>query len=123
MVEQIIDQSGLQAQLIDFNQAQMMDKGIDSAGDSLGEYSIISVEKYGKTPGHITLHDTGAFYNSMKVLTGSEGFVIFGDTIKDDKDISIQWPQALGLTQDSISEVLPEIKEGLREKIREQMYK
>lgn len=123
MVEEIIELESVQSQLIDLNQSQMMNQGVDSRGDTLGDYSQISITKYGKQPGHITLHDTGEFYHSMKVLTGSDGFLISGDTVKDDTDLADRYPYALGLDSESVSYILPEVTERLREKILIQALK
>lgn len=108
MIEDIVSIGYVQTLIVELNQIQMEAKGIDSKGDSLGEYSKRSVEVFGKNPGHITLYDTGAFYDSMKVLRGNAGFIITGDTIKEGGvDISKKWPDALGLTEESLTELRP----------------
>lgn len=118
MLEEIFSNPQLQSQMIDLNQSQMMDQGVDSYGVTLGDYSPVSVSHYGKDPGHITLRDTGAFYDSMKVLVGSEAVVISGDTEKPDRDLSVAWPHALGLTNDSLQEILPEVKQRFIESVK-----
>lgn len=107
----------IQAQIIDLNQSQLYDKGIESDGSPTGDYSRKSVEVYGKRPGHITLKDTGATYDSMKVDTDAEGFYVSGDMDLHGVDLNIIYPNALGLTEDSKRELLPEIKELMIEQI------
>lgn len=122
-IEAILQEPQLQAQILDLNQAQMFEKGIDAKGDSLGDYSAASVDTYGKRAGHIQLYETGDFYGSMKVLTGTEGFVISGDMVKPDQDLQKKWPDALGLTEESKSEILPEVLDRLVDKVKSKMFK
>lgn len=123
LMRDVIDDSQLKAQIIDLNQSQMYDKGIDAKGETLGDYSQISVTKYGKRPGHIQLKDTGEFYDSMKVGVEEDKFVITGDTDKGDIDLANVYPDALGLTEDSKSEIIPEIAERLTDKIKTEILK
>lgn len=118
-----IDDATLKAQIIDLNQSQMYDKGIDAKGETLGDYSPVSVAKYGKRPGHIQLKDTGEFYDSMKVGVEEDKFVITGDTNKGDVDLANIYPDALGLTTESKDEIIPEITQRLTEKIKEEILK
>lgn len=116
IMSEIMSEPSVQGQIVSLNQVQMYDKGIDAHGQSLGEYSKTSVEVYGKRPGHITLHDTGEFYDSMKVFkTGTGAFEIHGDM--ETHDLQKQWPDALGLTPESISVMLPVVKQKLIDKI------
>ena len=123
LIKDVIEETQVKAQIIDLNQSQMYDKGIDSKGDTLGDYSQISVTKYGKRPGHIQLKDTGEFYDSMKVATGNDGFIITGDTDKGDVDLANVYPDVLGLTTESKEDILPEISQRLSEKIKEEILK
>lgn len=64
------------AKIIELNTiSQLYDKGIDSKGDSLGEYSPATIEgtssflgkkQKGQRFDHITLKDSGDFYNSWR---------------------------------------------------------
>ena len=109
--DEVINDSTIQAQIVDLNQDQLQ-HGLDSVGDSTGEYSKTSVNVYGKTPGKIVLKDTGEFYDSMKVAQSSDSFYVSGDTIKEGGvNLLDRWPDALGLTDESIAEILPEISE------------
>lgn len=122
-VEEILREPQLQAQILDLNQAQMFDKGFDAKGDSLGDYSAASIDIYGKRAGHIQLYETGEFYGSMKVLVGTDGFVISGDMVKPDQDLQKKWPDALGLTEESKSEIIPEVRDRLVDKVKSKMFK
>ena len=117
LISEIISEPSIQAQIIDLNQDQMLIKGVDAEGDSLGNYSKTSIEVYGKRPGRITLKDTGEFYDSMRITNGTEGFKIYGDMEKEGHDLHQRWPHALGLTKESIGEIIPEVKERLIDKI------
>lgn len=123
LMRDVIDETSVKAQIIDLNQSQMFDKGIDAKGETLGDYSQVSVTKYGKRPGHIQLKDTGEFYDSMKVGVEDEKFIITGDTDKGDVDLANVYPDVLGLTTESKEEILPEIAQRLSEKIKTEILK
>lgn len=123
LMRDVIDETSVKAQIIDLNQSQMFDKGIDAKGETLGDYSQVSVTKYGKRPGHIQLKDTGEFYDSMKVNIEEDKFIIIGDTDKGDVDLANVYPDVLGLTTESKEEILPEISQRLSEKIKEEILK
>ena len=75
--------NGVKKEIIKFNTIdQLRDKGIDSLNRSLGDYSQISVEVFGKRDGHITLEDTGDFYHSFRVSVEKDGFTINANSIK-----------------------------------------
>lgn len=123
LLKEVVSEQQVQAQIIDLNQSQMFDKGIEADGSSLGDYSPTSVTKYGKRPGRIQLKDTGEFYDSMKVGIKEDGFIITGDTDKGDVDLAQVYPNVLGLTDDSIDELLPEITERLIDKLKTEIKK
>jgi hypothetical protein len=121
----------LRAEIIDLNQAQMYEQGVDAAGDSLGEYAPITKSYYkplaasegrdGRTD-HVTLKDTGDFYRSMEIKTISDGIHLIADYEKEDTDLKVIYPHALGLTPESKMVILPGIRSVLLDKIKNQMY-
>lgn len=115
-------QEDLQDEIIDLNQKQLMDEGVQADGVITGTYSPESIERFGKRPGHITLYDTGNFYESMKPKIEANDFVITGDTVKEDTDLTERWPRALGLTKESISEMIPDLKIGIINKLKEKIF-
>lgn len=111
----------LQARIIDLNtQVQMYELGVDAKNQPLGDYAPITISYYkplaasegrdGRTD-HITLKDTGTFYDSFRVETDKDGFRILADTRKGETDLFIIYPEILGLTDESIREITPEIAE------------
>jgi hypothetical protein len=76
---------------------------------------LVSVKKYGEP---YTLYETGAFYDSFKVVFKKDGFVISADTEKPDKDL-MDLGEILGLTTESKNELskkmLPFLQKSLRE--------
>lgn len=127
-----LDDKILQAQIIDLNtNVQMYEQGVDAKGISLGEYSyatIYGTSKYegkkekGQRYDHITLRDTGTMIDTEEViLTDDGGFILRMDTVKNGKDITENKKQnfsnVVGLTDESIEEILPEIQDSLRENI------
>ena len=77
---------------------QLFDKGEDSLGVSLGEYSPftqqIKVSK-GQRVDHITLNDTGEFYESFMVTPFRNGFLITADPVKDDDNLFVEYGEEI----------------------------
>ena len=127
---EILKDDLVQAQIIDFNLEQMYEGGIDSEGNSLGQYAQITVSYWkplarslgndGRTD-HITLKDTGEFYKSFRIKLESDGFKITADTIKEDTDLAKIYPDVIGLTKESKAMVSELITPYLVEAIREQI--
>lgn len=69
-------------------QDQLFKKGIDEDGDIIGTYSewseMLNPEKVAGTP--FTLFDTGAFYESMKIVVLNDAFVVEAQPIKIDEN-------------------------------------
>lgn len=94
---------------------QLNEKGIDSKGRSLGEYSIATIEgtknfkgkkQKGQRYDHITLNDTGKFYRSFQVIfnKSSAEFQIVADGQKEDVNLLEAYGvNIVGLTEDSLS--------------------
>lgn len=92
---------------------QLYTKGINSDGESIGEYSEYTKDiKYekGQPYDRVTLRDTGEFYDSFKCVWNDNDdgeILITADSIKDDgKDLLVEWGKdILGLDEDSISQL------------------
>ena len=120
-----ITNPSVEAQLIDLNQKQLYVDGVLSDGTPTGDYAASTIQKkdaLGVESGHITLKDTGEFYDSMKVEEKDNGVVITADTQKENNDLSEQWPNLLGLTDDSKNEVKDEISEIMLTHLKEQLH-
>jgi hypothetical protein len=94
---------------------QLHEKGIDSLGVSLGNYAATTIEGTAQFAGraerglrfdHITLFDTGDFYQSFKVIVRNNNddfFLIDADPQKEDTNLFQEWGEDIvGLTQESI---------------------
>lgn len=104
----------------------MYEEGIDSKSESLGEYSPhtkqIKIEK-GQRYDHITLKDTGEFYDSIKITNVRTGqFTIKGDMIKPDTNLETIYPNALGLTDENLSVISSLVAPIFREKVLRNIY-
>ncbi len=127
MLAEILAEPLLDAQIIDLNQKQLYEQGLQSDGTPTGEYAPITVSYYkplaasegrdGRSD-HITGKDTGETYDSMIVKSDPTGMVIHAD---DRNNFFKREPKGLGLTEQSLSEIRPEIKESLIEKVRKQI--
>jgi len=85
---------------------QLEEDGIDSENNSLGEYSlrtIIEKIQKGDRHDHVTLKDTGAFYNSFLVAVDRSGFSIVADDVAfyDRPLTEVYGIEILGLTKEN----------------------
>jgi hypothetical protein len=93
---------------------QLYKLGIDDTGKSLGQYTPytkqVKAEK-GQPNDRITLRDTGAFYESFRVLNTPDGLLITADSIKDDKDLREEFgKEIIGLTGSNLNKVIAEAR-------------
>lgn len=76
--------------------SQLFEKGEDSLGDSLGEYAPSTIEGTASFEGkiskgqrfdHITLKDTGDFYDTWVVIPFLKGFRMKANPVKEDSNL------------------------------------
>lgn len=123
--KKVFDNKGVQQQVVDLNQSQMFDDGVDAKGESLGQYSPFTIalkEKKGQRIDHITLKDTGEFYGSMKVKAQRDEIIVSADMKKPDTDLEVIYPNALGLNEKSLSEIRDFTKPLFIEEVRKAMF-
>lgn len=103
---------------------QLFNKGIDSEGDSLGDYSEVSVQVYGKRRGHIQLYDEGDFYNSFRVsVTSNEIQIYADDSSKYDSPLTtIYGEDILGLTDENMIILVELLKENYLKEINAKLF-
>ena len=94
---------------------QLYEEGIDSKGKDLGLYSDFTIEiKMLKNDrfDHVTLKDTGDFYNSFKVISESGDIFIYADdSSKYDQPLTSWYGKdIIGLTDESLQVVIELIK-------------
>jgi len=103
-------------------QDQLFDDGIRSDGSSLPDYSNTSINVYGKQAGHITLKDTGEFYQSFVVKVDNSGIDIIADTQKDDTDLAKKYrKEILGLTEENTGLLRELLTNNYREYLRDRI--
>lgn len=129
-LNEILSTPSLESQIIDLNQKQLYEQGIQADGSSTGQYAPITISHYkplakaegrdGRTD-HVTLKDTGHLYNSMEVVAVKEGITITAD---DENGVfeKMKVEDALGLTAESISDIIPEIRTELIEKVKNALH-
>lgn len=114
---------------------QLYEQGLDANDKIIGTYSyttaseagentyifngIVSHKNYGEP---YTLFDSGEFYESFRVIVGTDGFVITANTAKPDGDLT-QFGEILGITPESKDELSEKMVPFLRESLREEMLK
>jgi len=100
-------------------QDQLFKQGIDEDGDIIGLYSewteMLNPDKVAGTP--YTLFDTGAFYESMKIVVLNDSFVVEAQPIKIDEDgkktnlFEKYGEGIIGLTDENKEKLAVEIKQ------------
>ena len=109
MIHELSEHTEFTDYIIELNtKNQLYDKGINSKGISIGEYSIKTKgikQAKGDIYDHVTLLDTGDFYESFRVyLNSNSDFVISANSIKDTSDLIADWGKdILGLNEDSLT--------------------
>ena len=93
--------------IIDLNtKKQLFEKGEDSEGGSLGDYSAFTIQikvSKGQRVDHITLRDTGAFYETFKVFVFSKGFKIEAKGQKEDSNLFDDFGENIvGISEESL---------------------
>ena len=96
--------------IIELNtKSQLYDKGIDAKGERIGSYSPKTKaikDANGEISDHVTLLDTGKFYESFRVFLQGSDLIISADTIKDTDDLIFKYGQdILGLNEDSLEKL------------------
>lgn len=113
--------------MIRANQDQLFEQGVQADNTLTGNYApetIARKDKLGQRTDHITLSDTGEFYESMKITPKTDGVVIEADTIKigvGTDDLLDRWPKALGLSSDSIDELRPKVADLMLDEIKKEL--
>lgn len=104
---------------------QLYGRGVDANGVPLGYYREKTKSlKNDPELSHITLRETGDFYNTFKIFVGHNFIEISADTRKGKDDLEDIHGDILGLDEDS-KEALGEymINNGFIEQIRENILK
>jgi len=107
--------------------SQLFELGEDSEGVTLGEYTPFSKElkiEKGQRIDHITLKDTGDFYDSFKVQAMKNGFRITANPTKDDTDLFEEFGvQIVGLNKENIIILLTFIDPIFQKELEKRMFR
>lgn len=108
----IFSREDMQDEIIRLNtHEQLYERGVDSLGqdispDGYAQFTIDYKRETGQRFDHVTLNDTGAFYDSFAIKVGKDFFIIDADGIKDDDDLfDIYGDDVLGLTDESVDDL------------------
>jgi len=122
-IKKALDNTQIQHDILELNRTdQLYNQGITADGKSLGGYSPFTIQYKVSEAGrlgrdtridHITLKDTGAFYDSFTFKNSADEFIIRADTVKDGEDLVEREGEILGLTEANKSEVAGWIKRDI----------
>lgn len=130
IIQESLQDRAIQEEMIRLNTLdQLFEKGENSLGIRLelegGIYSQITINRknqLGQPFDHVTLKDTGEFYQSFEVIanTGETYATIKANSIKDGKDILDRWGvEVIGLNVENTQWLRNEIKNWIIERIKQ----
>jgi transcription initiation factor TFIIIB Brf1 subunit/transcription initiation factor TFIIB len=127
-MQQVTKNPELKKLILDLNRIdQLFERGINSEGQSLGEYAqstIIGTAKFkgkiekGQPTDRVTLKDTGEYYESFDLLFNNDTIEF---TSQDNYDLIGRYKEHLGLTTDNLQEAIQYIRAFILQQIREQI--
>jgi hypothetical protein len=103
---------------------QLFEQGVDDKGDLIqpegyAPYTIEYKKATGQRFDHVTLNDTGAFYDSFTVTVGKGSFTINANGKKEDVDlIEAYGNDILGLTEESKNALIEYVFEVIWQEVR-----
>jgi len=108
------DGEDVQETIIELNTIdQLFNQGIDSDGQSLGDYSQFTIKQKradGLPYDRVTLRQDGEFYGSFNIIPEQDGFTIDADPIKPSQDLTETYGEAIiGLTSESKEKLIKAI--------------
>lgn len=109
----VLNMSNIKELIIELQQERLYERGTDSEGRSLGDYSPYTVEikrEKGQRFDHITLRDTGEFYESFTVTVVKDGVVLDANPNKETTNLFSEYGiDILGLDEFSFNIVKDQI--------------
>lgn len=131
-MKKVLSDTSIEQDIMDLNREdQLYDKGINAEGASLGEYSAATIYgtsnfegkiQKGQRYDHITLKDTGELYASEKFVFTASGFKLTMNTSIHGEDLSRQFGNIVGLTQQNTNVVYGWVKAPFINEIRKGLF-
>lgn len=130
ILKKILSSKQLQNKIIYLNTVkQLYEQGEDSLGRSLesigGGYSPYTIQiknRKGQPTDHVTLKDTGDFYQSFEVINESSYIEIIASYIKNGKDINKEWGgHVIGLKKENLQIIIDEIRVEFIQEVKKVM--
>lgn len=108
--------------------SQLYNLGVDSLGQTLGQYTPYT--KQAKSTGsgdkridHITLKDTGEFYESFRVIPTNKGFNIIANPNKDGDNLFDDFGEEIvGLTKENEKLMLEFVEEFFENELEKRLF-
>lgn len=107
-------------QMDDLNTDGQLDKGVFADGSPTDEYAPSTIKRKrseGKRYDHMTFNDTGDTYKSIKYKFNGELIAEWDD----EHDLERNYGQIVGLTKESMEEIIPEISENIIDFIKSKL--
>lgn len=110
----VLNKPAVKQFIIDANHGQLF-SGIDSEGNELGEYAESTKkrkQRKGQPFDRVTLKDSGAYYDSFKIVVTASQILIVTDHVKSDgTDLHEEWGEDIeGLTVENTTALIEFLK-------------
>jgi len=110
--------------------SQLYELGVDAKGKTIGSGnyapSTIDYKLFGSGDSridHITLKDTGKFYDSFKVKPNKKGFELVANPNKDDDNLfEIYGKEIVGLTKDNQKLLIAFVEEDFNKELERRLF-
>lgn len=106
---------------------QLFKKGIDSNGNSLGQYAESTIKRKkikGQPYDRVTLKDMGEFYSTWDIIPQEDGFIITADGRKGSIDLLQKYGNdVLGLTDENLQVIIQLVQDEIIKSIQEKLFK
>lgn len=113
VIFEVLNMQNIKELIIELQHERLYERGTDSEGRSLGDYSPYTVEikrEKGQRYDHITLRDTGEFYESFTVTVLKDGIVLDANPNKENTNLFSEYGiDILGLDDFSFNIVKDQI--------------
>jgi hypothetical protein len=123
MMQAIWEDPIVQEKIIELNTDGQLWKGRDAENKEFPEYSYVSKDLFDKPDGPIRLYDTGAFYDSFRIIVKGTVAEITANSMKEGVDLVDKYSEfeIYGLTEESKTTLLKTIRVAVEDYLKESL--
>ena len=126
VMNEFISQGVVEKFILDLEKERLFTFGEDSRGKTLGQYSESTKQRKrvkGLPSGHITLFETGEFYDSFTLTLTGDGFILNANAKKSETNLFERYGNdILGLSDEDFEKFIEYSIDGLRQIILSKIF-